>query len=580
MVARTVALTSRTLRGCGWGTVLLALILASCARTEKGVVARSDLGTVNSEELEAYILSQPPEQQKPGRNEDLSSWRRRQVESLLVDRALDAEVDQPSTTVMPKGDLEVNEARRKLLLDAFGAEWIDGRISVDEAAARAYYDEHPDEVGHAEQIRLRHIYRRVARDASPEAREAVRSEMERLLERLRGGAHFGDLARQYSDSETASLDGLIGRLTRDALDPEVEEVVWNLEEGQVSDLFETPIGFHIFKLDNRLPAEKQPFEEVRGRLLKRLEKLERERLSEETFNALLGESGAEYRPELLKGARPVSPEAVLFSLGDQVITGAAVEAYRQTAQFVPLRLTPPAEWLKSQARSLLFLWKAGQENLAARPEVASALESAERQARRHAALERRMRDRLLALDAAGELTRHYQEHARRFQSPKRVHLRLIEVKFKGGESAYGVREELERIAREIRNGTEDMAAVAKANSEDYSAPEGGDVGWILLDGIGIWAGPTAQKAVDALRVGELSEPLLVERYDQSKLTYDREGYMLVRKENEEAPRVLDFMEAWSQVADSYREAHRQELQAEIRRGLLGSIHAEIVEENL
>ncbi len=580
MTAHAAVLSPRTFGGRALGWAMAALTLASCAGPESGVVARSDLGSVTREELEAHILSRPTEQQKPGRSESLATWRTRMVEGLLVDRALDAEVELASATPMPRGDSEAAEARQKVLLGAFEARWVDGRVSVDEAAVRAYYDGYPEEVGHEEQIRLRHIYRRVARDAPPEAWDAARSEMERLLERVRGGAHFGDLARLHSDSETAPLDGLIGRLTRGALDPEVESFVWNLEEGQVGDLFETPIGFHIFKLDRRLPAQQQTFDEVKGRLLRRLQKAERERLGREIFATLLAESGAEYHPERLQGARPPSPDTVLFSLGNRVITGAAVDAYRRTTPFASVRMTPPATWLEGQARALLFLWKAELEGLAEEPEVARALQVAERQARRQVVLERRMLDRLSILDADGELAGHYQEHMRRFQTPKRVKLRLLEIRFKEGESAYGVREHLERLAGQIRSGARDMAAVARTLSDDFSAPEGGDVGWVLLDGVGIWAGPAAQRAVSALAVGELSEPLLVERYDQSSLTYDRQGYVLVRKEGEEAPRALAFEEAWQQVADSYREAHRSELEAAIRRDILRSIGARVVEKNL
>jgi parvulin-like peptidyl-prolyl isomerase len=562
-----------------WAAILFAIVVVGCGGPPAGLVARSDLGEVTRQELDTYILEQPEARQRPGSDDTLSGWRRSMVESLLVDRALDVDVEQAAVTAMTNQQ-QVDEARRRVLLAAFEAETIDKHVRVEAAEVRSYYDENPDQVGHPEQIRLRHIFRRVARDAPAEVWEAKRSEMEALLERLRSGAHFGALARQYSDSETASLDGLIGRLSRGAIDPRTEELVWNLDEGEISEVYETPVGFHIFRLDNHLPAEHQPFEEVKGQLEKRLQNEERERLVRETFAELLAESNAGFHPELLAGDGPVDPNAVLFVLGDDVITGASVEAYRQRTPFVTLRIVPADAWLEEQARTRLFLWKAEQTGLASRPEVARELEAAGRDVLRRQALERRVHDHIVALDAEGKLRRHYDEHAMRFQLPKKVHLRLVEVTFKEQEPPYPVRERLERLVREIREGRRDMAEVARELSDDPSASAGGDVGWIMLDGVGIWAGPTAQKAVAGLAVGELSEPLLVERYDQSTLTYSREGYVIIRKEGEDEPEPLTFEDAWFQVADSYREVHRDQLMANVRREILKSIHAAVFEENL
>lgn len=562
-----------------WAAILSAIVVVGCARPPAGLVARSDLGEVTRQELDTYILEQPEARQRPGPDDTLSGWRRSMVESLLVDRALDAAVEEAAATEMPDSQ-QIDEARRRVLLAAFEAETIDKHVRVDEAEVRRYYDDNPDQVGHPEQIRLRHIFRRVARDAPAEVWEAKRSEMEALFERLRSGAHFGALARQHSDSETASLDGLIGRLSRGALDPRTEELVWSLDEGEISEVYETPVGFHIFRLDNRLPAEHRPFEEVRRQLEDRLQREERERLVRETFAELLAESNAYFHPELLEGDGPLDPNAVLFALGDDVITRASVEAYQQRTPFVNLRIVPAEAWLEEQARTRLFLWKAEQNGLASRPEVARELEAAGRDVLRRQALERRIHEHVVALDAEGKLRQHYDEHVMRFQLPKKVQLRLVEVTFTEQESPYGVRERLERLAREIREGRRDMAEVARELSDDPSASAGGDVGWIMLDGVGTWAGPTAQQAVAGLAVGELSEPLLVERYDQSTLTYRREGYVIIRKEGEVEPESLTFEDAWFQVADSYREIHRDQLMADVRRKILQSIHAEVLEENL
>jgi len=56
---------------------------------------------------------------------------------------------------------------------------------------------------------------------------------------------------------------------------EFEDVVFSLNVGQVSDVFETPYGYHIVKLYERRAARTAPFEQVRHRIAQDL--LERRR---------------------------------------------------------------------------------------------------------------------------------------------------------------------------------------------------------------------------------------------------------------------------------------------------------------
>jgi len=68
------------------------------------------------------------------------------------------------------------------------------------------------------------------------------------LAKIRSGTTFEDAVTQYSDDAgSADRMGSVGKFRRDAMDPAFSAAAFALRVGQVSDLVETPFGFHIIK---------------------------------------------------------------------------------------------------------------------------------------------------------------------------------------------------------------------------------------------------------------------------------------------------------------------------------------------
>jgi peptidyl-prolyl cis-trans isomerase NIMA-interacting 1 len=68
------------------------------------------------------------------------------------------------------------------------------------------------------------------------------------LAKLRAGAEFEDMVKEYSD-DPGSVDrlGLLGKFHRKDLDPAFSKAAFALQVEQISDVVETPFGFHIIK---------------------------------------------------------------------------------------------------------------------------------------------------------------------------------------------------------------------------------------------------------------------------------------------------------------------------------------------
>ncbi len=561
--------------------LLAALILASVLACrppapDPGVVAATDLGEIRRAELEDYILSLPAARRSPPAGSALAEWRRQLLEELISARTLENEARAQGVAETEEGRRLLSSRTESVLTQVMGSRLIGEKVEVTEEDLRAFYDAHPEEFGHPKQIRVRNIYRRVARDAPPEVWEAARREMEDLLEQIRRGARFGDLARAHSDSETAPLEGLIGRLDRGQLDPALEGILWSLGEGEVSGVIRTPVGFQVFKLENHLGRFKMDFEDARTRLRRRLTREATEAAAEAVLEELLEASGATYQPDGLAGG---APEAVLFALEGDSLTVADFHQRLDAAGFFAARDLPLRRLFDQAVRERLYRWQAERQGLADEPEIAARLEQIEREVL--IGLAQRERRRAMASELEEqELRDFYTSREERFRTPRLLRLRILTRDFPAAGSWYAVYEELERLAAEIRVGRRDFAAAARELSTDYTAARGGDAGAIRLEALAEWAGPQSQRQVLGLAAGEVSEPILIERYNSNRLTYDRAGYMLVRLEEILTSRRRPFEEVRDQVVEQYLEHGGEEIQGRLRQQILGSAGAEIYPENL
>lgn len=137
-----------------------------------------------------------------------------------------------------------------------------------EEEARSYYEEHIDEFTPPEKIRAGHIFLQAPK---AEDKERRRSEAEAILNQLREGASFAELAKEHSEDSSKHMGGDLGYFTRERMAPEFNEVAFAMKEkGAISDVVETRFGLHIIRLVDRQDPDPKPFDEVAGKIKDRL----------------------------------------------------------------------------------------------------------------------------------------------------------------------------------------------------------------------------------------------------------------------------------------------------------------------
>lgn len=126
-----------------------------------------------------------------------------------------------------------------------------GKIEATRRDVEEFFETYKDSIGMIpEKLKIYHIFRnpRATERIKKRARELAQS----LLDSLKAGADFAELAKKYSDDPgSASQGGDLGFVKRGVFYPEFEAAAFSLKEGEISGVVESPVGFHIIQLLER-----------------------------------------------------------------------------------------------------------------------------------------------------------------------------------------------------------------------------------------------------------------------------------------------------------------------------------------
>lgn len=172
------------------------------------------------------------------------------------------------------------------------------RAEVPDAAsddeAKAFFDQNPAMFESGERLRARHLLLRIPGDATPKQKDLMRSKTEGLLARLKKGEDFAGLAKQFSqDPGSAARGGELEVFKRGQMVPAFDAAAFALKPGELSGVVESPFGFHIIRLEERLPSQKLPYEGIKDRLKRVLVEKRKDERVEKLIGALWGRARIE-----------------------------------------------------------------------------------------------------------------------------------------------------------------------------------------------------------------------------------------------------------------------------------------------
>lgn len=157
--------------------------------------------------------------------------------------------------------------RDQILLSKVISIEIKNRIVVSEKQILEYYERNKKEFWKAGTVKASHILFLMDETLTDNEKIEKEAKAEKVLQKIREGVDFVELAKAYSEDASASSGGDLGELERGKMVPVLEQVVFSMKEGEVSGIVRSPYGLHIIKVNQISYGRTLPLEDVHGEII-------------------------------------------------------------------------------------------------------------------------------------------------------------------------------------------------------------------------------------------------------------------------------------------------------------------------
>lgn len=259
----------------------------------------------------------------PGMSEQYKKQMRPQVvESMVMEQLLDEQIKKAGINVT---DSDVNDKLNEIIaaqpgmtMESFkervaaqgqsfeqvkeqikktmSYEKLIGNVEVNDAEAKAFYDENKEDFNKPEQVKASHILVKVDASATPEQKVAAKTKIEGLLKQVKAGGDFAALAKANSDCPSKERGGDLGFFDRSTMVKEFADAAFALKVGEISGIVETQFGYHIIKVTDRQQGGLTPFEKAKADIVKSLENKKKSELFRQLIEKIKAQAKIVYPP--------------------------------------------------------------------------------------------------------------------------------------------------------------------------------------------------------------------------------------------------------------------------------------------
>ncbi|MGQ9651892.1 MAG: peptidylprolyl isomerase [Phycisphaerae bacterium] len=254
---------------------------ASQPASERVLIRIGDKAVVTQADVEEILRETPPERRRSSAYKALGLALTNKLFLIYLDEHPDLVTQEDIDREIDK-DVKISKVKTieemKMNLASSGVSWDEylrqlrirlgqGKLSKmgaakakDDEYLRQIYEEHPDYYNDT-RVQLRHIVFASPLTATPEEKKATREALARLREEIVSGKKTWDEAVKLSNDNTRTKGGLLGTLPRYMrLNEVLMKAAWSLEPGQISEVVESGVGYHIIQVLERVPG-RRPFDD-------------------------------------------------------------------------------------------------------------------------------------------------------------------------------------------------------------------------------------------------------------------------------------------------------------------------------
>ncbi|KOF56432.1 MULTISPECIES: peptidylprolyl isomerase [Clostridium] len=152
---------------------------------------------------------------------------------------------------------QIEEAKKQILTQ-MAVNKVMNEVAVAESELERYYEANKEVFQDSEKISAKHIL--------------VNSEEEalKIKKEIEAGKTFEDAAVEYSSCPSKERGGDLGAFSKGQMVPEFEEAAFSQEVGVVGNPVKTQFGYHLIKVEDKIPPAPRDFESVKEAIRKRL----------------------------------------------------------------------------------------------------------------------------------------------------------------------------------------------------------------------------------------------------------------------------------------------------------------------
>jgi peptidyl-prolyl cis-trans isomerase SurA len=146
---------------------------------------------------------------------------------------------------------------------------VGDKVNIGNDDVRKYYNEHKSEFVRPEEVDLSEIFLKTE-GKTPEEIAAIKKQADELHTRIENGEDFAALAKRYSEGPAKDDGGELGEYQRGQLAKPLEDAVFKLDKGGLTNVIQTQTGFIILKVNDHYDAGLQPLDKVENEITNRL----------------------------------------------------------------------------------------------------------------------------------------------------------------------------------------------------------------------------------------------------------------------------------------------------------------------
>ena len=260
--------------------LMVLFVTGVAAAADPDVLARVGNKNITKADIEALISFYPPNQQAIIRMDPKNE------EALLNNYVTIMAVAE---TARRQGFDKEKNVRKQIqilsdehLAKGYVQKNVISKVKVTDKDVEEYYKNNPKEFEKPETVKARHILIGFKGDMTEDQKKELRKKADDVLKKAKRGDDFGQLASEYSDDPgSKTKGGELGYFPRGNMVPEFENAAFNLKPGDISDVIETPYGYHIIKVEDKKAAEMPAFDSIKEQVkIKATQAAEQKKINE------------------------------------------------------------------------------------------------------------------------------------------------------------------------------------------------------------------------------------------------------------------------------------------------------------